>query len=338
MKLLLIILSLWLLSGCTGSEDPTDYRARIYVRNNGADIPAHIYGNVASKKLLVYLHGGPGGSGSEYRDRSTIALEEHFGVVYTDQRGQGAAHGQFDSTDVSIEQLAEDVYVLIRSLKSHFSDDYQVVLIGHSWGGLLGTAFLLNDRYQTEVDGWIEVGGAHDLPMLNKAAIQMFTKYANENIQADNDADGKWQEILDFCAGVDTNNITYDQTFPINQYAFEAEVLLGLPNNASLIESGAFYNDHPLTKFLAGNHTNNLLDPSISRRSLTDSLHLITLPVMFIWGEHDFVVPPRLGKTGFQAIGSADKAIHIVPNAGHSPMVNDPEGFTELVKNFVERL
>ncbi len=42
----------------------------LYVQHQSASTPAYIHGNGGSKVFIVVLHGGPGGNGLEYRNKS----------------------------------------------------------------------------------------------------------------------------------------------------------------------------------------------------------------------------------------------------------------------------
>ncbi|MCB0738210.1 MAG: alpha/beta fold hydrolase, partial [Bacteroidetes bacterium] len=172
--LAVLALSSFAFVSCLTDELSENARETIYTRNNGADIPAHIYGNTASKTFLVIVHGGPAGSGIEYRGYYSQQLEKDYAVVYTDQRGQGMSHGKYDVENVTINQLAEDLYALSLGLKQRYGQDISLFMMGHSWGGTLGTAYMLIDSFRTEYNGWLECDGAHDIPLLNRSAIAMY--------------------------------------------------------------------------------------------------------------------------------------------------------------------
>ena len=53
-------------------------------------------------------------------------------------------------------------------------------------------------------------------------------------------------------------------------------------------------------------------------------------------GEFDFIVPKALGESAIEKIGSADKELIIFENSGHSPMLNQPNDFVDVVKEFIE--
>ncbi|HAW19856.1 MAG TPA: hypothetical protein DCX14_06705 [Flavobacteriales bacterium] len=86
-----------------------------------------------------------------------------------------------------------------------------------------------------------------------------------------------------------------------------------------------------------GNYTSGVIHDEVEASSMTDALHLIDVPCLFLWGKYDFVVPPQLGKDGFNKVSSADKELVIFQYSGHSPMVNEPELFAAEIIEFINR-
>ena len=339
MKYSIIILSavILILSSCT-KENSSTYE-RFYFKNNGADLAVEVNGNIASNTFILLLHGGPGGSGFEYNTGEYAqTLEEKYAMVYLDQRGQGASQGSYDEAVVTLQQFGDDAYQLTKFLKKKYGAGISVFLMGHSWGGTTGTHALLNTDVQTELKGWIEVDGAHDIPLLNKEAIKMFLEIGNAEISAGNNTE-KWQDIVDFAAGVDTNNISVDEGGQINGYGFEAEGLI-----AQIAAGGSGDPSHGLltspltsaTNALAGLLTANTINGETEKASMTADLNKITIPSLFLWGKYDFVVPPSLGEMAFNNVSSTKKEVVIFEKSGHSPMDSEPDLFAEKVIQFVE--
>ncbi len=337
----LIISSLFTSISCN-KEKLSELSDVIYVRNNGADMPAYIYGNGVEKVFIIVLHGGPGGNGLEYRyGQYAEDLEEKFAMVYWDQRGQGMAQGNYDDEDVTISQMANDLYCLVLILKHKYGNDIKPFIMGHSWGGTLGSYFMITDDYQELVSGWIEVDGAHDIPKLNIEAVKMFRNIATEQI-SDRNSVNAWQDILEWANEIDTANISNDMSGEINTKAYEAEELL--KESGIVLRSGSkpsissilFSPNNSITSSISGNFTGNHLNDEIESTSLTDRLQLIQKPCLFLWGKYDFVVPPQLGIDAFNNVNTTDKRIVIFNNSGHSPMDNEPKQFVSEIVNFIE--
>lgn len=303
-------------------------------------MPVYVEGNLQSDAYIIVIHGGPGGNGMEYNyGKSAELLEKEFAMCYWDQRGQGNSSGNLNGT-LKIQTLADDLNVLAQLIKAKYGNSKKVFILGHSWGGTLGTYALLNTSIQDHINGWIEVDGAHDLPMLNKSAVSMFLKYSQQEIDLGNNVD-RWQEILTFINSVDSNNVSNDESGQINSYAFQAEELLGLPRGGQGVDDKGAFNylfgtTNQVTSGIQGTITNVQLNNEIEAFS-PDNLSDIHVPSLILWGKYDFVVPARLGYTAASQINHPDVELVIFEQSGHSPMDNEPELYVQKVVDFVNR-
>jgi pimeloyl-ACP methyl ester carboxylesterase len=266
-------------------------------------------------------------------------MEEKYAMVYLDQRGQGASQGNYNEADVTLQQFSDDIYALVKFLKQKYGQDISVFLMGHSWGGTTGTHALLNTDVQNEIKGWLEVDGAHDIPLLNKEAIKMFIEIGNQELTNGNNTE-RWQAIVDFANGVDTNNITIDEGGQINSFGFEAEGLIadihegegGTPSHGFLTSPIA-----SVAGLLSGNLTASAILEETEAAAMTNEIGKITIPTIFLWGKYDFVVPPALAYTAFEKVNTTEKEVIIFEHSGHSPMDNEAELFASTVEQFVEK-
>jgi len=100
---------------------------------DGVVLHGRVTGNV-SAPLAIVLHGGPGGD-----HRSLLALEDltaSHRVLFYDQRGAGLSERVAEDSLGIADHLA-DIDALIAAHSGG-----PVVLIGHSWGAMLATAYL----------------------------------------------------------------------------------------------------------------------------------------------------------------------------------------------------
>ncbi|MBC9875879.1 alpha/beta hydrolase [Bradyrhizobium sp. INPA01-394B] len=99
-----------------------------------------IRGEDRANPVLLFVHGGPGGStlpiSSGWRP-----WEKHFTVVQWDQRGTGRTYGAAGedtlAPTMTLERMTQDGIELVEYLRSHLHKD-KIVLVGHSWGSFLG--------------------------------------------------------------------------------------------------------------------------------------------------------------------------------------------------------
>jgi pimeloyl-ACP methyl ester carboxylesterase len=337
-KLVVFCLSAISLLSC--SKETTDTYERFYFRtDDGADLAIQVDGNRNSDVFILLLHGGPGGSGEEYNTGEYAErLEEKYAMVYLDQRGQGASQGNYNTEDITLKQFGDDVYDVTLLLKQKYGQNISVFVMGHSWGGTTGTAALLQTDIQNEVKGWIEVDGAHDIPLINKEAAKLFIEVGNGEIAAGRNTE-KWQEIVDFASSLDTNNITEDQGGQINSYGFEAEGLLEQIVSGEGGGSAFNFTTSPifnLSVYLSGKITAGEITPETEQYSMTTQMNNIRIPTLLLWGKYDFVVPPELGRTAFDNLGTQDKELVIFDFSGHSPMDTEAGKFVSEVIEFVD--
>jgi 4,5:9,10-diseco-3-hydroxy-5,9,17-trioxoandrosta-1(10),2-diene-4-oate hydrolase len=65
-----------------------------------------------------------------------------------------------------------------------------------------------------------------------------------------------------------------------------------------------------------------------------DILHRINAPTLLIWGENDQVMPSRYAQGYLRRISDAQLAL--IPNAGHSPHIEQPQTFADEFYAFLD--
>ena len=109
---------------------------KLITTSDGVQLYANVKG---SGPACLYVHGGPG-SGSYWMEVFMgDSLEQHFRMIYLDQRGVGRSSGSNDG-NYSLERMVQDFEEVRISLgiKEWFT-------IGHSFGGVLQMAYVKNN-------------------------------------------------------------------------------------------------------------------------------------------------------------------------------------------------
>ena len=120
-----------------------------------------ISGDEPSLPLLLFLHGGPGGSVMNYADKFTDKLRQHFIVIQWDQRETGRTRELNPSPmPLSLALFQSDTRALIDTLLRRFGRE-KLYLAGHSWGTALG--FDIARKYPDRLYAFIAIG-----PMINQ--------------------------------------------------------------------------------------------------------------------------------------------------------------------------
>ncbi len=308
-------------------------------------MPAYIFGNGEEKIFIILLHGGPGGSGMQYRSGNMQKyLEQGYVMVYFDQRAQGMTQGKNDPSEINVPNMVEDIHLLIAAIKKKYGDDSKFYLMGHSWGGYLGTSFLsANKTNQYKLKGWIEIGGAHDIPSLYKNSVKLFKEVSQEQLSLGYNIKF-WQEVYNYVQNIDTNQYDNEASLQMNKYAFEGEEKLAEDEiifpydsvSAKLTSKNAFLIDNYLTTWITGINANITIWDNVGQSNLTDSMKYVTIPSLFIWGKYDLVVPRYLGEKVHTVSGANYKKLVILEKSGHSPFENEANIFFTEVINFIE--
>ncbi len=338
-----IMLSFCLLISC--GKDPMiseSMEETFYLRSNGSDMPVFVRGNGSSNKYIIVLHGGPGDTSVNYMDDvSSQILMQDYGMAFWDQRKQGNSHGHLNNEDINLNIIVEDLQQLVNTMKLRYGENIDLYLMGHSWGGAVGTAYLQTKDYQNNIKGFIEISGGYDINMLNNSLIAMFNQYGQIEIDANRNAD-IWQEMLDFANGLDPDSISLDEVLTLNSYGGDVrrmnllEDFYKIPSSSNVAAGSDKINSSisEIMNALSIFAQEDLLEVLLNI-SLSDDLAKITVPTLLIWGKYDFKVPPSLGTFAYDNLGSEVKSLKIYEHAGHNSMVWDPDRFVSDVKAFI---
>jgi pimeloyl-ACP methyl ester carboxylesterase len=338
------------LVACTQEQQNLDsLNDHWYLTHKGANLPVQVEGNLSSGVAVVVLHGGPGGDATTYNELTRTfsdSLEKEFAMVYYDQRGAGVASGKYSSLEFNVNQHVDDLRVLLNAIMLRYGKPLKFFLMGHSWGGTLGTAFLVQEENQKMVSGWIEVDGAHNFSATQEIG-EHFMTIGGEMVAQGHSVDF-WTEAMEFVEEMDTASDVDVST--LNQYGYDTEgylakdgFLAGEDLSANLLHMQYFtkYNGVSASMSLFTSSSGLGMFDELRFTDFTDQLHKITVPCLFLWGKYDFVVPPALGYEAFRKVGTPnkEKAMYLFEASGHSPMINQPEIFGKTMKEWIkERL
>jgi len=95
---------------------------------------AETYGSDTAQTIIV-IHGGPG---QDYRYLLPLKqLSDEYHVVFYDQRGTGLSP-RVDASELTLRNSIEDLNRIV----NFYCPDKKVNILGHSWGAMLGSAYL----------------------------------------------------------------------------------------------------------------------------------------------------------------------------------------------------
>jgi len=130
------ILILVLLTFCTRTQAQS-IKDFFYVEPKSKNLPVFIRGNLDSKKILLFVQGGPGENGIDFGradyPKWGETLETEVAIAYFDQRGLNKSVKHIDTTQITSLQVGEDIISIAKTLKERYHAE--IYLFGHSAGG-----------------------------------------------------------------------------------------------------------------------------------------------------------------------------------------------------------
>ncbi len=215
------------------------------VKVNGAMLHSEAFGHPDST-LVICVHGGPG---SDYRYMLNCRDLADYGyrVVFYDQLGSGLSERFPRRYYTSRGAAALDLfYDELKGIIGHYRTraGQKVYLLGHSWGGMLATAF--SGKYPDLVQGLIvaEPGGLKWSDIMtyvsNSQSFSLWSELLNNVSYKDQFLTAKQDQhvILDYLGAMTTGKNTITQDEDVEQGDFWR---LGTVISEAMFEIGTAY-------------------------------------------------------------------------------------------------
>jgi pimeloyl-ACP methyl ester carboxylesterase len=320
-----------------------------HVRIEGTEIPVWVRGNISSKKIIIYINGGPGSTSIDVAKADMFnwseGLEENFAMVYYDQRGCGNAQGNIDENTLTISQFVKDLDAIIGVLNDKYQNP-SIYLMGASFGAFIGINYLLTNNFEDKISGWISVDGAYnfDYDLSWQYRRTFLINITNEEISKGNRID-HWTEALEWTNDNQTINTRELKNKWRNFVGRPGEIII--PEELPKLSFGQYlgigfassYN--PFPAYLSSNLeiVNDQLNEDAEGINLITAVSSVTLPTLLIWGRYDDLIVPEEGLVVFNNFGTSvdDKYYKILPNSSHEPYISDPENFKSEIIEFVNK-
>jgi len=318
--------------------DVQDY---FYVSNKGAKMPVLVEGNTASGIILVWVHGGPGGTSIGFENDAYISkyLETEFAVAYWDQRAAGGSQGSF-TAKLQISQYGDDLKKVIQVLKHRYGSDSKVFVLSHSFGGLVAPAFLTEGDNQQMVNGWINVAGAHNYILNDTLTRKYLIQFGNEQIKLGKHV-SEWQAVVNE-AEANMPDYRLETSTNLNKRAREVEAYIediktvdGLQLRDLILGTTTAFS-FMWTASNAGSTFVSDFPKDLMYAEYSSKLRSLKLPLLCITGKYDFTCPRGLADEVMLKANSTKKRLVILPHSGHICMTNEPEIFYPEIVKFVK--
>lgn len=276
------------------------------------------------KPALVLLHGGPGASESALFRHYVPDLEQHFLMVYWEQRGTGRSyHSGIPAESMTLERFLQDLDEVIELVRARFGKD-RVILLGHSWGTILGTLYA--QERPEKLSAYVGVAQIADFAEGERLSYEWALSQARQRGDADALSDlrkmsphprsvddeltkGKWVERF---GGMFHQDLS---TWDLIRAAWSTD-------EAGVVD---------LVRFGQGNRFSlEHLRPQYSKIDLTRH-RSFRVPVAFLLGRHDWHVPSVAAERYFETIEAPCRQLVWFEGSAHNPPFEEPEAFVRAL-------
>jgi len=290
-----------------------------------------IRGADITNPLLLVLHGGPGGPEGGLFGVYNRNLEEDFVVVHWDQRGAGRSFDKnLTADDLTIDQFLDDTHELITLLKRRY-DQERVILLGHSWGSVLGTRYA--KLHPENLHAYIGMGQVVAMEEAEDLSYQFTLDKAEEF--GDEKATAKLKAIgpppYDFAS------LRVQRKY-VMKFGGAFHGSFSIPRAAIEIARLPEFNLWDVVLFARGAILSaKLMWDDLMKFNLFEESAEYECPIYFLLGRFDNQVPATLSARYFEIISAPSKELVWFEESAHSPCWEEPERFHEIVTDLAAR-
>jgi pimeloyl-ACP methyl ester carboxylesterase len=281
------------------------------------------------KPVLLYLHGGM----PDYflTARYPTGLENHFTVVWWEQRGAGISYNpDIPRETMTVEQLISDTRVLTNYLRERFEKD-KIYLMAHSGGTFFG------------------IQAAARMPELYHAYIgvaQMSYQLASEKLAYEFMLK-RFRELGDssMVRRLEKAPVTLATDVPLGYSALRDEAMhtlgVGTMHDMTSVVTGIFwpsllfpeYTFSEKVRMWSGKSKSgiSILWGSMVRADLVKEVTALSIPVYFFHGIDDYTCSYPLARSYFDKLTAPVKGFYTFEHSAHSPMFEEPERMGTII-------
>jgi proline iminopeptidase len=277
-------------------------------------------GNNPAVKVLL-LHGGPGATHDYFEAFDSFLPAAGIEYYYYDQLGSGRSDRPEDDALWDLDRFVDEVDQ-VREALGLGADN--LVLLGHSWGGILAMEYAL--RHQDRLKAVVISN------MMSSAPA--YSRYANEVLLPQVDAD-QLAEIRAIEANRDFGNPRYMELLVESYYVHH--ILRMPPEQWPEPVNFAFANiNQPCyIKMQGPSELGMWPEATLAEWDRTEDLVNITIPSLVLGGRYDTMDPTFLEMMGEKLPnGSA----FICPEGSHMALYDDQEAYFGALLGFLQGL
>lgn len=267
-----------------------------------------IKGDDRTKPLLLFLHGGPGGSLMGSTEKISNKLQEHFVIVQWDQRETGETLKLNRSFKyLTLDMFYNDTRDLIDSLLRTFGQT-KLYLAGYSWGSGLG--FHIAGKYPELLHAYLAISPVIDQRRSDSISLALLKKEFGKK------AKGELSQV----------KIPFENA---DQLYYHRKWLGRLESN-KIINIGL-----PRAQYTTWGNTWFDVWMESCKVNLFESLKSIECPVYFFAGDKDYNTNFEITREYYRMVKAPKKAFFLFEDTGHAVLDAEAGKFQGMVIDVV---
>ena len=312
-----------------GGPLPGSISEKVFVDINGVKQGMFIKSKDATNPVLLYLHGGM----PDYflTEKYPTGLEDHFTVVWWEQRGSGISYSpDIPRETMTLDQMISDTLEVTNYLLNRFHKE-KIYLMGHSGGTFIGIQVAA--RAPELYYAYIGVAQMSNQLQSEKLAYDYMLEQFKKN------GNTKMVQKLE-AAPVTMTGGTPDAYRALRDPAMHS-LGIGTTHDMNSVITGLFLpslqsHDYTLkekfntwrAKAVSGVA---LLWDEMLATDLSKEATELAVPVYFFSGVHDYTVNYTLAKEYFEQIKAPVKGFYTFEQSAHSPIFEEPEKVQKIL-------
>jgi pimeloyl-ACP methyl ester carboxylesterase len=300
---------------------------KVWVDINGVQQGMFIKGKNINNPVLLFVHGGPGMPEYWLTQRYPTGLEDHFTVVWWDQRGAGLSFApDIPPETMTAEQFVSDTLQVTRYLCRRFGQE-KIYLLAHSWGSYIGiqAAARAPELYYAYI-GMGQVSYQIQSEQLSYA-------YALEYYQEA----GNLTMVRKLEAAPPTLTVPLPAAYDSLRDAYMHGAGIGTTHEMHSVVTGLFLPTWQFREYTLGekialwrgkiysrSREFNLWD-TMQMTDMSQQVAELETPVYFIHGVYDYTCAYPLAKEYLQKLQAPLKGFYTFEQSAHSPLFEEPD-------------
>ena len=299
------------------------------------DIEQWIYlrGENCHHPILLMLHGGPGTGQIGFMRKFQQQLEKNFVVVQWDQRGSGLSYSKnIPLESMNIDQFVHDTIKITEYILKRLNQK-KLYLVAHSWGTIIGMlAISRAPQLFYRYFGISQV--VHVAENETFSYTHVLEKAKRENHEK------AYKELLKI-GPPPWDDLKYDRVHQKYVEAFGGGITRdGKMVNKILLSllTSKEYTLLDCFRYFKGVYFSlNSLQAEMRKVDLNEQVDRIELPIYFLMGKYDLTAPYEPTKDFFERIDAPEKQWILFENSAHTPSLEEPDKFREIIMKETNR-